>query len=165
MPRLSLAALLLAALPTLAAEPLSVCDLKKMSRCELDRIFAGGKAEALPVGAVRGTILCRVAGKLPRVRVKVGGAVWKGKYFYPDGCFTNQWVGFRAISSSAVIGPSLYDGKPCIILEYKPGTPVFGNTRDEIREIGPGLYLGRFYDRCPCQELQGYFVLEACCCK
>ncbi len=144
--------------------PLTLCELKRLSPCELDQQFGRGTAAALPIGAVRGHILCRVEGKLPGVRTRLGGAVWKGKYFYPDGCFINQWVGFRAISSCAVIAPSLYDGRPCIVLEYAPGTPIFGNTRDELREIAPGQYLGRFYERCPCQKLQGYFVLESECC-
>jgi hypothetical protein len=128
-------------------------------------VFAHGKVAALPVGLGRGTILCRVEGKMPRMRTKLSGTVWKGKYFYPDGCFTNQWVGFRAISSSAAVGSSWYDGQPCIILEYPSGTPLFGNTRDELREIAPGVFLGRFHERCPCRQLQGYFVLEIEDCK
>ncbi len=142
------------------ASPPTLCELKRLDACELDQLFARGSAAALPVGAVRGHILFRTEGKLPRLRTRLGGAVWKGKYFYDDGCFINQWVGFRAISSSAVIAPSWFDGQPCIVLEYPSGTPIFANTRDELREIAPGLYLGRFYHRCPCPLLQGYFVLE-----
>jgi hypothetical protein len=49
-------------------------------------------------------------------------------------------------------------------MEYAPGTPILGNVRDEIREIAPGLYLGRLYERCPPRFL-GYFALEAVSCR
>ena len=77
---------------------------------------------------------------------KMSNLAWKGKYFEPDGEITNQWIGFKAITGQTVIGASVYDGRPSIVIEYPPGTAVFGNARDEIREIAPGLYLGRFYD-------------------
>jgi hypothetical protein len=134
----------------------TVAELQRMDFCELDQLFAHGTAEAFPVGATRGTILIRTDGK----RKRFARTVWKGKYFYADGCITNQWLGFRAISTHVSSGASWYDGKPCVVIEYPPGTAVFGNARDELREIAPGLFLGRFYERCPCPKLQGYFVLE-----
>ena len=33
----------------------------------------------------------------------------------------------------------------------------------DLRELAPGVFLGRFSKRCPCQELEGYFVLEFGC--
>ena len=138
-------------------EAVTVSELKRMDICELDQLFAQGAAAASPVGPARGTILLRTDGK--RMRARLAGTVWKGKHFYPDGCMINQWLGFRAIGTQVTVGPSWYDGKPSLIVEYPPGTPVFGNARDELREIAPGLFLGRFYERCPCQKLQGYFVL------
>jgi hypothetical protein len=148
--------------------PITVKELKRMDACQLEQLFARGQATALPVGETKGHVLLRTDAKLPRVRAKMSSAVWKGKTFDDDGEITNRWLGgFKAVSTQAVIGPSAYDGQPCIILEYAPGTAVFGNTRDEIREIAPGIFLGRFYERCPCVKLQGYFVLEVkpCGCK
>src|SRR5262249_45651609 len=75
---------------------------------QLDQLFSGGRVGDLPVGLGRGRILVRVDGKLPRLRAKLGGLAWKGKYFHPDGSFTNQWAGFRAISSHVAVGPSWY---------------------------------------------------------
>lgn len=146
-------------------QPLSARDLQCMSPDELEQVFAHGQTGACPVGLARGTILVRVDGKLPRLRAKMSGMVWKGKYFYPDGHMVNQWAGFRAIATDTTTGPSWYDGKPCLILEYAPGTAVFGNARDEMREVAPGVFLCRFYERCPCRTLQGYFVLELAECK
>jgi hypothetical protein len=146
----------------------SVGELKKMCVEELEQLFAAGQVGTLPVGLGRGKILVRLDGKMPHVRARMEGVVWKGKYFYPDGHFTNQWLGFKAVSAEAVIGPSWYDGKPCIVLDYPPDAKVFGNARDELREIAPGVFLCRFYERCPCPKLQGYFVLRfdcACGCR
>jgi hypothetical protein len=164
-PRLLLLALALALPPAARADGLTPRGLAKCSLDELDALFAAGSVEELPVGQGRGRILLRVDGRMPRVRARLQGVVWKGKYFRPDGTFVNQWAGFRAISSRVELGESWLDGRPCLVLEYPPGTPVFGNARDELRQVAPGLWLGRFYARCPCGRLEGYFVLEVDCGK
>jgi len=135
-------------------------ELGRMSLTELDQVFAGGKVCALPIGLGRGRVLLVVTANCPRVRACLNSIVWKGKYFYCDGRFTNQWCGFRAVESDVTVGPSWYDGQPAIVLEYQPDAAVFSNARDELREVAPGVILGRFYERCPCPTLQGYFVLE-----
>jgi hypothetical protein len=153
-----------------ASEPCPGCpqavtaqELKRLSLPELDQLFAAGRVGELPVGLGRGRVLLVVTAKSPHVRACLNNVVWKGKYFYPDGRFTNQWACFRAIESRVTVGPSWLDGQPAVVLEYPPGTAVFGNARDELREVAPGVILGRFYERCPCPRLQGYFVLEMDC--
>ena len=42
-------------------------------------------------------------------------------------------------------GPSLLDGKDCIVLDYSKTSLVAKWIRDEIRLIAPNLYLGRVY--------------------
>jgi hypothetical protein len=32
--------------------------------------------------------------------------------------------------------------------------------RDEIREVGPCLWLGMFFEREPCPKLRGFFALQ-----
>ena len=146
--------------------PLTVCQVKRMCLEDLDQLFASGKVGGMPVGAALGPVLIVVTAKKPRLRAQLQSAVWKGKVFFADGSFTNQWLGFQAVPSQVALGASWYDHSPCIVLEYPPGSPVFANARDELREIAPGLLLGRFYERCPCPRFQGYFVLEMkCCCR
>ena len=153
------------------AEPgacLSPADVTRMDQCELDAAFRQGKVGEVPCGAGRGKVLLVVDALMPRVRARLMGTVWKGKYFYPGGCtFTNQWLGFKAVSADVAVGPSWADGAPCFVLDYPTTAAVFGNTRDELREIGEGVFLGRFYERCPCPKLRGYFVLDfgqkGCC--
>jgi hypothetical protein len=101
--------------------------------------------------------------KHPRLQARMAGVVWKGKRFEEDGTFINQWAGFRALSSQADEGCSWLDGGPCVVMEYAPDTPLFGNTRDELREIGCGLYLGLMWERGPHAHIRGYFALEQLC--
>jgi len=150
-------------LPAARAEtelaPITAGELARMCAGDLEQLFAAGRVGALPVGLARGRVLLVTSASKPRLRAQLMNAVWKGKIFSADGSFTNQWLGFQAVPSCAAIGPSWFDDRPCFVLEYPPGSPVFANTRDEFREIAPGLFLGRFYQRCPCPKLQGYFVL------
>ena len=50
-------------------------------------------------------------------------------------------------------------------MEYAPGTPLFANMHDELREISPGLYMGPVYERFPCPKLRGYVGLQLECCS
>jgi hypothetical protein len=142
---------------------LEIAQLEAMSVAELDALYAGGGVENLPVGAMRGKVLVFVNTPLPKVKARMSNRVWRGKEFEENGEFINQFLGFQALKSKLEIGTSWFDGQPMIQLEYPDKTPIFGNTHDEIREIGPGLYLGRVYDKKPCPKFRGYFVLQSEC--
>lgn len=143
-----------------AGSELTLQDLKQMNAAELDQLFAGGEAVEIPAGFVRGKLLVLCGFRFPRLGIRLGERVWKGKHFDEDGGFINQWAGFRALSSQAYVGESWHDGKPCLILEYPPGTPLFANMRDEVRRIGSCLYLSRVYERCPAPRMLGYIALQ-----
>lgn len=138
-------------------------ELGRLDACQLEQVFAQGQVTEPPVGTWRGRVLLRVDTHLPRARARLASLVWKGKDFDCDGRMVNLWAGFRAVATQLYVGPSWYDGGPCFVLEYPPDSAVFANTRDELREVAPGVLLGRFIERCPCPRLQGYFVLEASC--
>ena len=158
-------------LPTLAsvasAEPdvLTLRYLQKASECELNRFFEQAAPGPIPVGYARGQVLRMTDAKLPRLQARLASSIWKGKHFEEDGAFINQWPGFQALRSKAEFGTSWHDGKPAIVIEYPPNTPLFGNNRDELREIAPGLYLAKLYERCPCPRFRGYFAIQVECCK
>ncbi len=141
--------------------PACIDDLKDLCLDQLQQLFAGGASGCTPIGCVRGEVLVLADARHPRMRVRMTNAVWKGKCFAEDGWFINQWAGFRALHSCAVEGPSWFDDLPCIVMEYPPGTPVFANIRDELRQIGPCLWLGMFFDREPCPKFRGMFALES----
>lgn len=142
---------------------LSMCDLKRMSECELTRLFEEAKPGPIPQGYAAGQVLLMTDARLPRLKARLSSSVWKGKTFDADGGFINQWPGFQALRGHAQLGESWHDGKPCLVLDYPPNTPLFGNTRDELREVAPGLYLARLYERCPCPRFKGYFAIQVCC--
>jgi hypothetical protein len=150
--------------PVRRSEVPCVDALKGLDICQLNAIFAEGEVVAPPVGYARGIILvfsdCYY--RCPRLSACLSGAVWKGKHFDACGGYVNQFLGVRAISSTVRSGPSWFDGKPCVILDYPDGTPVFGDMRDEVRRVGPDVYLARVYNRCTC-EFRGYIVLHPTC--
>jgi hypothetical protein len=54
-------------------------------------------------------------------------------------------LGLNAIVAQVYKGPSWLDGKECIILDYSKTSIVAQWIRDEIRQIEPGMYLGKVY--------------------
>lgn len=142
--------------------PLDLGHLKKLSACELTSLFEQAPPGAIPVGDVRGKVLLMTDAKHPRLQACLANLAWKGKHFDSDGTYINQWPGFQALRGKAELGVSGYDGKPCLLFQYPPDTPLFGNMYDEIRQVAPGLYLARLYERCPCPRFRGYFAMSAC---
>ena len=147
--------------PTPPEKPvLTLESLKYMNARELEQLFAEGEAAPVPAGFSRGQLLVLCGYRFPRMSIQMAGLVWKGKHFTCEGHFINQWVGFRALHSQGYMGPSVFDGKPCVVLEYPPGTPLFENARDEARQIGPCLFLCRVVERYPHPRLRGFIAMQ-----
>jgi len=138
-------------------------DLKRLCPPELEQLFARSPVGPQPVGFVRGEIMHPANTSLPCWKAQMANKVWKGKQFCESGDFVNQWKHFQAIRSHVQYGPSYFDGRPCMVLEYDPKTPLFGNMRDEVREVAPGLYLAMVFDRCGCHTFRGFIALELQC--
>jgi hypothetical protein len=144
--------------------PPTLADLRTLPPCELDRLFEQASVGSIPVGRVHGEVLLFTDSKRPRSSAKLANSFWKGKDFEDDGAYINLFLKrLRALRGQAEFGESWHDGKPAILLGYPKGTLLFGNVRDEMREVAPGLYLGRVYDRCPAPRFRGYFALQVCC--
>ena len=143
--------------------PLTMTRLKQLNACELDRLFEQALPGEIPHGYARGQVLLMTEAKFPKLRARMAGSAWKGKHFDHKGDFVNQWPGFQALRGKSELGVSWHDGKACLVLDYPADTPLFGNTRDELREVAPGLFLARLYERCPCPRLRGYFAIQVCC--
>jgi hypothetical protein len=146
--------------PASFAQCVTLESLRSMDHCALDDLFRAGRAAGPPVGYCRGHVLyfSECYYKCPRLSAAMSGAVWKGKHFNCDGSFVNQFACVKAISSCARSGPSWFDGADCVILDYPPGTAIFGTWRDEVREVAPGLFLARLYNSDTC-EFRGYLAL------
>jgi hypothetical protein len=146
--------------PDSASKLYTASDLKQMARCELETLFASAGPGQMPSGWVPGELLVLTDFPMPRVSEALARRYWQGKEFEPDGSFVNQFRYRQRFPSKAVIGPSLYDGKPAIVMAYPPSTPFFRNIRDEFREVSPGLYLGRIYSTSKGSRFLGFMYLR-----
>ena len=112
-------------------------------------------------GPAKGKVLVLTDRHLPRIKAKVFNTFWHGKSAQDDGYLVNRWVGgHQWLDTTHTIGNSWVDNKPAMVVEYAPGTPLFANFRDEIREIAHGLYLAILYERCPCPRIKGILGLQ-----
>ena len=118
-------------------------------QADLDRLFRSVDAGPIPAGEAEGTAIIDPGSSisLPVARF-INHFAWQGKVFDPvAGQLKNRIgpFGLNAIIARVYKGPSWLDGKDCIVLDYSETSLVAEWIRDEIREIGPGLYLGKVY--------------------
>ena len=126
-----------------------VSQLLKMTQAELDELFTKSAPGKIPNGEAEGTAIV-AAGTIysGQIATLINHFTWQGKVFdAKKGLLTNKILafGFHAIIAKVYKGPSWLDGKECIVLDYSDTSYVAHWIRDEIRQIGPGLYLGKVY--------------------
>ena len=124
-----------------------------MSRSELDEIYEKAKPGPVPQGSTRGTAILG-GGMMPRLFTKAARAIaWQGKVFdlfspdFNSGVVVNKIlpVGLHSIVAKTYRGESWMDGKDTIIIDYSDTSLLARPIRDEIREVEPGLYLGKVW--------------------
>ena len=129
-------------------------DLLKMSKDELDDLFSKSKPGEIPEGDTTGTAIIASGTKFSGAIAKfVNHFAWQGKVFKRDKRDPSRTtlrnkltlLGFEAIIAQVYKDKSLYDGRECIVLDYSDTSTVAGWIRDEIRQVEPGLYLGKVY--------------------
>ncbi|HEY7141965.1 MAG TPA: hypothetical protein VIE44_17860 [Methylomirabilota bacterium] len=126
-----------------------VPQLLKMSQKDLDELFTNSAPGDIPDGEAQGTaIVAPGTTYSENVATLVNHFAWQGKTFdAKKGLLKNRILpfGLNAIIARIYKGPSWLDGKECIVLDYSDTSVVAQWIRDEIRQIGPGLYLGKVY--------------------
>jgi len=124
-----------------------------MSRSELDEVYKKAKPGAIPQGSTRGTAILG-KGMMPRLFSKAARSIaWQGKVFdlfapdFSSGVVVNKIlpVGLHSIVAKTYRGESWMDGKDTIIIDYSDTSILARQIRDEIREVEPGLYLGKVW--------------------
>src|SRR5262245_6570126 len=154
------------AVPVHAAPPRATDDLVRADRATLDALYAAGTPSLPPSGFVPGRAIPEPGSRNTVRRSKVIGLLWKGKVFSDAQMINRLAGGLEAVTARMYVGESLFDGQPSVILDYA-GSKRFGDVRDEMREIAPGVFLGMTYVRkCPAPKATTYFVLDArqnCC--
>ena len=136
-------------------------DLVTLSAPQLDQLYRQSPVAPVPPGKVNGRALYPDA-RFPRARSNAARLAWQGKVFQPESSTAvNRFFGVRAIKGNVYSGSSWLDGGPSMILDYEGTSKIYGNYRDEIRQVAPGLYLGLMYDRTAAPpSLKMYFAFE-----
>ena len=126
-----------------------VAKLLSMSQAELDALFTSSAVGEIPDGEGEGTAIIAPGAPYSENLAKfVSNFAWQGKVFdAKKGQLKNKILplGLNAIIAKIYKAPSWLDGKECIVLDYSETSLVAQWIRDEIREIQPGLYLGKVY--------------------
>lgn len=123
------------------------------SRDQLDEIYRGAAAGTIPSGDTRGTAI--VTGSLFS-KTLAGIArlfAWQGKIFdlFPpdqqNGILVNKITPFSLTFVVAKVyrDKSWMDGKETIVIDYSKTSFFAKAIRDEIREVEPGVYLGKVW--------------------
>ncbi|HEY2986746.1 MAG TPA: hypothetical protein VGL11_03405 [Candidatus Binatia bacterium] len=126
-----------------------VDQLLGMSQTELDDLFKKSPTGEIPNGEGDGTAIVAPGTKYSKeIAQFVNHFAWQGKVFdAKKGVLKNRIspFGVNAIIAKVYKDKSWLDGKECIVLDYSETSFIAHWIRDEIRQIGPGLYLGKVY--------------------
>jgi hypothetical protein len=146
-------------------EPLPITtasQLLQLNEAQLDSLYQQGAVAAIPPGRVRGTAILAPGRSRNRFLARGARLIWQGKVIGEQGnAAVNRFFGFRIIKGEIYQGASWLDGQPSLILDYVRTSRLYAKSRDEIRQIAPGLFLGYMYDRTTSPPtLQMRFALE-----
>ena len=129
--------------------PLHADDFLKMSQQELDDLFTKSPPGEFPNGDATGTGIVFPSTCCEKIIAWfVRWFVWQGKVIDgPGGRLINRITPFslRAIRAKVYKDKSWLDGLECIVIDYSQTSFVAKSVRDEIREVAPGLYLGKVF--------------------
>ena len=124
-----------------------------LSEEELDAIYRRAKPGTIPQGDTRGTPIW-AGGAFPHLFARVARRVgWQGKVFdlfgpdYTKGVVVNKVspLGLNLIVAKVYRESSWLDGKETTVIDYSKTSLAAHQIRDEIREVEPGLYLGKVW--------------------
>ena len=124
-----------------------------MTREQLDEVYRNAEPGAIPTGDTRGTAI--LAGSLFSKTVAAFARLfaWQGKVFdlfCPEGkagVLVNKILplGMSFIVAKVYVDKSWLDGKDTIVIDYSSTSVVAKVIRDEIREVEPGVYIGKVW--------------------
>ncbi len=123
--------------------------LMTMTQVQLDDLFKASLPGNIPDGPAKGTAIIAPGTKYTEnIAEIINHFGWQGKVFdAKKGYLKNKILAFgiEAIVAKVYKGESWLDNKECIVLDYSETSVLAHWVRDEIRQIGPGFYLGKVY--------------------
>jgi hypothetical protein len=143
------------------APPVTESVLLRMSNRALDDLFRSSPSGPVPSGDMRGTLVAFSGTPLAKpLAVLTYLFGWQGKVVDSSrGTLVNKitpW-GVRAVKAVVSVDDSWVDGGPCVLIDYSRTSFVARMVRDEIRLVGPQLYLGVVWLR---RRRIGWFTLR-----
>lgn len=143
--------------PTLSGK-LTIDQLIGISQKRLDDLFSANEPGPIPVGNSQGAAIVHPGSFTARVvRWFVYKFAWQGKIFTQYKCpkcddlvltlLENKIgpTGINTIEARVYYDTSWLDQKKVIVLDYSKTSFVAQKIRDEIRLVGPNLYLGKVW--------------------
>ncbi|WP_411726229.1 hypothetical protein [Methyloglobulus sp.] len=123
------------------------------TREELDDIYSKAKPGNIPTGDMHGTAILAGSIFAKLVAFLAGVFAWQGKVFDlfcpkgDAGLLVNKITPFSLtfIVAKVYRDKSWLDGKDTIVIDYSKTSFVAQVIRDEIREVEPGVYLGKVW--------------------
>jgi hypothetical protein len=123
------------------------------SREELDEVYRNAGPGEIPAGDTQGTAILAGSKFANLVAGSARILAWQGKVFdlfsadRQAGVLVNKVTpfGLRLIVAKVYLGPSWLDEKETIIIDYSKTSLLAKVIRDEIREVEPGVYLGKVW--------------------
>jgi hypothetical protein len=141
--------------------PYTIEDLMQMSTVQLNTVFQQAELGDIPNGKAKGTAIIAPGTLITKpIADIINEFAWQGKTFdAASDTLVNRitFFGISAIQAEIYVRPSLFDGNDCIVLDYSENSTIVHWVRDEIRLIGPQMYLGIVYWK---EEQTIYFALE-----
>jgi hypothetical protein len=136
--------------PATAPSPdFTVDQLLRMSQQQLDDLFTASQPGDIPDGEAEGVAI--VWPGTFRARC----VAWFARWFLWQGKVVNRAGGYlvnrisvislKCIKANVYKDPSWMDGKQCIVLDYSKTSLLAKKVRDEIRQVGDRVYLGKVF--------------------
>lgn len=123
------------------------------SKEELDEIYRNAGPGEIPSGDTLGTAILAGSTFAKFVAAFARILAWQGKVFdlfsadHQSGILVNKVTpfGMKLIVAKVYLGKSWLDEKDTIIIDYSKTSLLARVIRDEIREVEPGVYLGKVW--------------------
>lgn len=124
-----------------------------MSRAELDEVYKQASAGTVPRGDTRGTAIVAGSVLAKPLAMLARWFAWKGKVFDmfaeqgQKGILVNKVspFGMKLIVAKVYRDASWLDNKETIVIDYARTSLLARKIRDEIREVEPGVWLGKVW--------------------